>query len=357
MSLQNDVEVTGDSVEDAIRKGLATLNAAPYEVIVEVLDEPSSGMYGGEARPARVRLKRLSMPMPPMQPPPPPPPAQDEIILPRPTERPASKPEAGSAPSTRPQSGRSERESRPERSDRGERDSGGESQSERGSRQGKGRGGRDARGGRRGGDRRDRPREEPSFEHLAESDLPVGDDYGVTDEESPLFETADLIPEAEQDEEAQVGKVVLETLLEHMSLNSTIEVRRSKASSDGESSPWVLNITGSRLVSRLVGRRGETLASLQYLTRLITSRELQRRAELIVDADGYKSKRAASLRALALRMADDAVRDQRVVTMEPMPPHERRIIHLALRERPDVNTRSVGEGAGRKVTIVPSAQE
>ncbi|MCK6577197.1 MAG: Jag N-terminal domain-containing protein [Anaerolineae bacterium] len=346
MSLQNDVEVTGESIEDAIRKGLASLNAAPYEVIVEVLEEPSSGMFGGEARPARVRLKRLSMPMPPMQPPPPSPPP------PRETAPPTRSPERDSQSQMEPaqgvpatSAGRGERGGQTSR-DRQERP-----------RQGGGRDRRDGRGAKRGSDRRERQREEPSFAHLAESDLPTGDDYGVSDEESPLFEVAELVLEADQDEEAQVGKVVLETLLEHMELNSTIEVRRSKAAEEGESAPWVLNITGSRWINRLVGRRGETLASLQYLTRLITSRELQRRAELIVDVDGYKAKRAASLRALAVRMADDAVRDRRVVTLEPMPPHERRIIHLALRERPDVTTRSVGEGAGRKVTIVPSAQE
>jgi spoIIIJ-associated protein len=172
-----------------------------------------------------------------------------------------------------------------------------------------------------------------------------------------MFMDADLVPEAEQDDEAQVAKVVLETLLEHMSLRTTIEIRRAKAGEGEETTPWVLNITGTRFASRLVGRRGETLASLQYLTRLITSRELQRRAELIVDVDGYKAKRAASLRALATRLADDAVQSQRTVTLEPMPPHERRIIHLALRERADVTTRSIGEGTARKVTILPSSSE
>ncbi|HVU12717.1 MAG TPA: R3H domain-containing nucleic acid-binding protein, partial [Phototrophicaceae bacterium] len=70
----------------------------------------------------------------------------------------------------------------------------------------------------------------------------------------------------------------------------------------------------------------------------------------------YKARRAQSLHALALRMADEAIQRNHVVTLEPMPPHERRIIHLALRARADVVTRSVGEGAARKVTIVPSSQ-
>jgi spoIIIJ-associated protein len=93
---------------------------------------------------------------------------------------------------------------------------------------------------------------------------------------------------------------------------------------------------------------------LQYVTRLITSRELQRRANLIVDVGGYKLRRARMLRGLAQRMADQAVERGRTVALEPMPPHERRIIHLTLRERADVSTRSVGEGSGRKVTIIPN---
>lgn len=363
MSLENAVEVTGESIEVAIRKGLEALNAAPYEVIVEVLEEPSSGMFGGEARPAKVRLKRLSMPKPPMEPPPPPPP-EPPLQIPQSSYSQPAEPAPQSQPRRdEPRQPRENRENRDrdnrsgDRENRGggdrTRSSSGRSDDRRG---GGDRRGGDRRGGNRGGERRnDQRREEPGFAQFADSELPDAGDYGVTDEETPMFMDADLVPEAEQDDEAQVAKVVLETLLEHMSLRTTIEVRRAKATEGEESSPWVLNITGTRFGSRLVGRRGETLASLQYLTRLITSRELQRRAELIVDVDGYKAKRASSLRTLATRLADDAVQSQRTVTLEPMPPHERRIIHLALRERTDVTTRSVGEGTARKVTIVPSA--
>ena len=149
--------------------------------------------------------------------------------------------------------------------------------------------------------------------------------------------------------------MVLNELLERMSVRATIGVRRARPTRDGEVAPFVLDVTGGDL-SRLIGRRGDTLASLQYITRLITSRELQRRANLIVDIDGYKARRARMLRGLANRMADQAVERERTVTLEPMPPHERRIIHLALRERADVVTKSVGEGSGRKVTIVPNTE-
>jgi spoIIIJ-associated protein len=163
------------------------------------------------------------------------------------------------------------------------------------------------------------------------------------------------VPETEQDDEAQIAKVVLNELLEKMDITSRIVVRRALAGEPNESVPWVLDVVGSGL-SRLIGRRGETLASLQYITRLITSRELQRRSEVVVDIGGYKARRAQTLHALAVRMADEAVQRDQVVTLEPMPPHERRIVHLALRERADVVTRSIGDGTARKVTIVPSSQ-
>ena len=75
---------------------------------------------------------------------------------------------------------------------------------------------------------------------------------------------------------------------------------------------------------------------------------------LIVDVDGYKARRAERLRNLASRMAEQAITEQRTVVLEPMPPHERRLIHIALRAHPQVSTKSIGEGENRKVTIVPN---
>jgi spoIIIJ-associated protein len=73
----------------------------------------------------------------------------------------------------------------------------------------------------------------------------------------------------------------------------------------------------------------------------------------VVDVNGYRAKRAESLRKLALRMAEQASESGRTVSLEPMPPAERRIIHLALRDHKSVSTQSIGEGDRRKVTIVP----
>ena len=157
--------------------------------------------------------------------------------------------------------------------------------------------------------------------------------------------------EAEVD--AQIGQQVLDEILEKMDIEGRVIILRAASTRDSENTHWILNVTGEGM-NRLIGRRGETLSSLQYITRLIVSRRLQRRANIIVDAGGYKAKRSERLKLLANRMADQAVRQRRMVTLEPMPPHERRIIHLTLRKRDDVTTKSIGEGSSRKVTISPT---
>lgn len=282
------VEATGESVEEAIASGLSELGVGPTEVIVEVLEEPSKGVFGLGAHPAKVRLQLLTVPKPAAPPPPPTMPEEDERI---------------EIPSSPPRKPRAEQE----------------------------------------GERPERAPRKPAA------------DYEVSDEDDGVLVEADEVPESEQDDEAQIAKVVLGEILDKMDITARIVVRRAKPGEPGESVPWVLDVMGGNL-NRLIGRRGETLAALQYITRLITSRELQRRSEVVVDISGYKARRAQTLHALALRMADEAVERNRTVSLEPMPPHERRIIHLALRQREDVVTRSIGEGAARKVTIVPSSQ-
>lgn len=170
------------------------------------------------------------------------------------------------------------------------------------------------------------------------------------DEEEP----AEPISEEQLAETAQVGEAVLRKLLQAMGIRATISTQRAQQQS-GEPQHWTLDVRGADL-SELIGRRGETLAALQYITRLITSRKIGRRAYLVVDVDGYKARREEILRRLAFRMAEQAIQRGRTVAMEPMPPHERRIVHLTLKDNPDVSTESVGEGDNRKVTIIPRRQ-
>jgi spoIIIJ-associated protein len=164
---------------------------------------------------------------------------------------------------------------------------------------------------------------------------------------------ASPMTEEELEREAAVAKDILQNLLAKMNLKATISSHRAEVGSLDEPPPWVLDIEGPDLGS-LIGRRGEILESIQHITRTIVSRTLQRRSTVVIDVESYKQRRETTLRKLALRMAAQAKQLGRTVTLEPMPPNERRVIHLSLRDDQTVRTESVGEGDRRKVTIIPS---
>jgi spoIIIJ-associated protein len=152
----------------------------------------------------------------------------------------------------------------------------------------------------------------------------------------------------------QVSCDILATLLDKMGMLAAVEVndRGGKVDpSNGEISPMVLNIVGDDL-GLLIGRRGETLRDLQFIVRLMVSRKLGTWPNLVLDVEGYKARRVSALNTLAIRMADQVKRTGVPATLEPMPAHERRIIHLALRDNPDVQTESKGEGEERQVQIL-----
>lgn len=152
---------------------------------------------------------------------------------------------------------------------------------------------------------------------------------------------------------AQKGQELLAGLLTRMGLAATVEiVPQSDAESDGDERNLVLNIVGDDL-GVLIGRHNETLSALEFITRLMVNQQMRSRTSFSVDVNGYRARRAEALRKLALRMADQVMQSGRTVSLEPMPPAERRIIHLTLHDHPSVFTQSIGEGDRRKVTIVP----
>lgn len=156
-----------------------------------------------------------------------------------------------------------------------------------------------------------------------------------------------------QDLETVAAEVVA-TLLDKMGVFAAVEVAEpaGQATAGEEASPLVLNLVGDDL-GILIGRRGETLRDLQFITRLIVSRRMGSWPNLVLDVEGYKSRRTTALRSLAKRMADQVRRTHQPVVLEPMPANERRIVHLALRDDPDVYTESTGEDEARKVQILP----
>lgn len=151
----------------------------------------------------------------------------------------------------------------------------------------------------------------------------------------------------EKDDVAKVAKEALETLINSMGIAADVSVTQA---STGEL-PVTLDIEGDDL-GILIGRRGQTLASLQYVVRLIVTEKLKMWVPINVDVAGYKKRRYESLRSLALRLAEQVKRSRRLISLEPMPADERRIIHLALADDPDVATQSMGEGETRKVAIL-----
>lgn len=101
----------------------------------------------------------------------------------------------------------------------------------------------------------------------------------------------------------------------------------------------------------LIGRRGETLRALQFIVKFIASRKLETRANLMIDVEGYQERRDQALVNLAERVAQRVVSSRRSITLEPMPPSERRVVHMALANHSSVETESVGTGDGRQVSV------
>lgn len=114
--------------------------------------------------------------------------------------------------------------------------------------------------------------------------------------------------------------------------------------------PVHVEIYGDDL-SILIGHRGETLEALQYISRLMLGKELERSVLLIIDVEGYRKRREQQVRRLARRVADQVMQTGRSQSLEPMPPNERRIAHLELQEDPEIYTESSGVGRQRKVII------
>jgi len=157
----------------------------------------------------------------------------------------------------------------------------------------------------------------------------------------------------EEDNVAILAKGVLEELLRLMGLTAEVELAPSPPNEDGsERNSISLEVKGEDL-GILIGRHGDTLASLQYILRLIVAHYQKMRVFLTIDIEGYKQRRYKSLRELALNLAQRAKSTGQLMTLEPMPADERRVVHLALSVNPDVTTQSVGEGEVRKVVIQP----
>lgn len=161
------------------------------------------------------------------------------------------------------------------------------------------------------------------------------------------------MPKAEVSEEelSVLAQEMLSELVRHMGFECSITADWRDPADDESDRYLHLDIHGTDL-GALIGRRGETLAGLQYLVRLMINQRIRQWKPIIVDVENYKERRNNQLTQLALRMAEQVVDSGRAMSLEPMPANERRIIHLTLRDHPQVYTQSSGEGERRKVHIV-----
>jgi spoIIIJ-associated protein len=172
-------------------------------------------------------------------------------------------------------------------------------------------------------------------------------------EEKPkaLPQESESEEEGEEPEEVSIARETIKIILEKMRVSADVRVKLGEGD-DNRIAPVLIDIEGNDL-SFLIGRKAETINALQYITSLIVGRELGRWVPLQIDVQNYRKRREDELRKLARRIAEQVVGTGRKQTLEPMPPNERRIVHIELKNNPNVETESVGEEPRRKVTIRP----
>ncbi len=321
----DSVEASGKTVDDAVLQALARLGRRRDEVNIEVLQEPSRGSFGLGIRDARVRV---SVKQPQRRA------SSGAVITPELAD--ALLGFGGEAPAAPGRSGQPTRQSVPRQ-----------------------------------------PVPSPAEEEEEEEYLEEEDEYLEEDEEEeeyleeeeeeepqPSFggvpggaraEALDLeeveeeLPEGAEAEGpasrevASAAVEVLQTILFHMGIRGRVEVRTRD--------PLTLNVRMEDGLGLLIGRRGETLASLQLLVNLIVSHQIKHRQRIIVDVEDYRLRREENLRQLALRIAQQVRQSRRAIPLEAMPANERRIVHMTLSDSKDVMTHSEGEGDQRRVII------
>jgi spoIIIJ-associated protein len=188
----------------------------------------------------------------------------------------------------------------------------------------------------------------------AESVLTSSETADLESDEEEELDKPVRIPPANTKEEIplHVAQETVSELLNKMQVQAQVEASYGEVDEMRGKRAILVDITGKDL-SVLIGKRSETLNALQYITRLIVCKELGENVTVVLDVEGYRTRRERQLRQLAHRMAEQAIKTGRKQTLEPMPPNERRIIHMELRNDEHVTTESYGEEPHRKVTIIP----
>ena len=178
----------------------------------------------------------------------------------------------------------------------------------------------------------------------------------VVDDDEEVAEAPARAPDIE--EVQSIARTTLDELLGHMDIHAYVTpvVTRVPGQKGDVEETITLHVEGAdeEAMGLLIGRRGETLRSLQFLLNLLVSRRVQKWPQIVVDVGNYRQRRQESLEGLARRMAERVRQTGRPITLEPMAAYERRIVHLALREDKTIYTESAGEGETRKIVIFPA---
>lgn len=289
------IEATGKNVKDAISKGLAELGCDSSDVDIQVIEMGTPGLFGMFGKPAKVRLSvkekntiDIEMPV---------------LSLDQPSgkrkEKAKDKPKAEKKPEAPKPETQSAAEDKPK------------------------------------AEKKKRAPKAPKPETAAEPTEPA----------APVVEEEPFVAMAEDQlsETAKKARSFLSGLTEHMGVPAEIAV--------SETEEQLRMVLSGENMSILIGRRGETLDALQYLTSLNVNRAREDYLRVSLDTENYRAKREEALRKLAVRMAGRCKKSGRRVALEPMNPYERRILHSALQGDPEVTTHSEGEEPYRRVII------
>jgi spoIIIJ-associated protein len=326
MSEPNEaIEVTAPSVDEAIKQALDKLGASHDDVIIQVLSTPRAGVLGLGVRQARVRVERRApegAQSGVMSPPPAPP------LRPRPPAEPSAANAAGGGSRPAPQ------RSIPQKSP---------PQKSSPARPANERYERPAPPARQRPQQRDQSPPRPSggqMERRVEAPSRLGERTAGDDEGETGRKTAGL------DEQVSAATDILSQILKLMGEQAEITTTEE----DSEGIELAVIGDGSGL---LIGRHGQTLDSLEYLVNRILARQVKDAVPITVDTESYRERRRRQLHRMALSMAEQTKREHAPVTLDPMPPRDRRIVHLALKDDPLITTRSTGDGFLRVVEIIP----
>ena len=308
------IEATGKTVKDAIAKGVAELGCDSSDVDIQVLEMGSPGLFGMFGKPAKVRLTLkeskadLDLEMPVFSLDQPSGKRREEgkrKEKPAKAEKPA-KPETSEKPVKAEQEEKAEEPVKTEEKPRAEK----------------------------------KKRREPKRQKPAEGEAAEPEEVKV---EPVVTEPFVATPEEQLSDTAKNAREFLSGLTERMGVPAEIAV--------SESEEQLRMVLSGENMSILIGRRGETLDAIQYLTSLNVNRTREDYLRVSLDTENYRAKREEALRKLAVRMANRAKKSGRRVALEPMNPNERRILHSALQNDPEVTTHSEGEEPYRRVII------